>query len=445
MRGRVLMAALAVVLMAAACGNAGSSKSSSDTAAPSGGPPTTATGADLKKNVPVSAPGVTSTEINVSSIVTKTNNPTGGSYAGFVDGVKAYFQMVNDNGGIYGRKLVVKYDHDDQFGQNLQTVQQSLAQDKAFATFGATTIFNGADLLARAKQPTFIWNINPNFAGHPTFYADTTAICFTCPGHEQPYLAKTLGATKVGILAYGIAQQSKDCAVGIRNSFAKYPTAQVAFFDDSLAYAQPLGAQVTAMKQKGITYVMTCVDLQESFTLGKEMQKQGMHAVQELPNGYDPDFIAKNASLMEGDIVSVLFVPLETTPQIPEIQKLYKYAAEIGVPVHELTVYGWVLASQLYTGLADAGPNFSQAAVVNALNRQTAYTDNGLIPPLDWTTGHIDPEKHPEALSKLDCFSVVQVQNGKFVPYKAVPNKQFTCFNRNDPIATNPTPTSFVP
>ena len=51
--------------------------------------------------------------------------------------MKAYFKMVNDNGGIYGRKLVVKYDHDDQFGQNRQTVQASLAQDKAFATFVA--------------------------------------------------------------------------------------------------------------------------------------------------------------------------------------------------------------------------------------------------------------------------------------------------------------------
>ena len=445
MRARALVGVLAVVVLAAACGNAGSNNQSSNTTVPSGGPPTTASAADLKKNVPVSAPGVTNNAINVATIVTKTNNPTGGSYGPLVDGVKAYFQMVNDNGGIYGRKLVVKYDHDDQFGQNLQTVQQSLAQDHAFATFIATTLFNGADLLARAKQPTFVWNINPNFAGHPTFFADAPAICFTCAGHEQPYIAKTLGATKVGILAYGIAQQSKDCAAGIKNSFAKYPTAQVAFFDDSLAYAQPLGAQVTAMKQKGITYVMTCFDLQESYTLGKEMQKQGMTAVQELPNGYDSDFVSKNAGLMEGDIVSVLFSALENTPQIQEIQKLYKYAGEIGVPVKELTVYGWLLASQLYTGLADSGPNFSQASVVNALNRQTAYTDNGLVSPLDWTKGHIDPEKHPEALSDLECYSAVIVQNGKFVPYKTEPNKQFTCFNRDDPTATNPTQRSFVP
>ena len=35
--------------------------------------------------------------------------------------------MVNATGGIYGRKLVIGSDLDDQFGQNRQTVQQSLS------------------------------------------------------------------------------------------------------------------------------------------------------------------------------------------------------------------------------------------------------------------------------------------------------------------------------
>src|SRR6185503_14057602 len=96
--------------------------------------------ADLKTNVPVTAPGVSGTEIDVAAIVTKTNNPTGASFGPLVEGVKAYFKMINDNGGIYGRKLVVKYDHDDGFNQR-PAVQQSLAQDKAFATFVADALF----------------------------------------------------------------------------------------------------------------------------------------------------------------------------------------------------------------------------------------------------------------------------------------------------------------
>jgi ABC-type branched-subunit amino acid transport system substrate-binding protein len=445
MRARSLVAGLAIVVIAAACGNSGSSKQSSDTTLASGGPTTTASPADLNKNVPVTAPGVSSTEIDVAAVTAKTNNPTGASYGPLVDGIKAYFKMVNDNGGIYGRKLVVKYDHDDGFGANRQIVQQSLAQDKAFATFVANSLFTSADVLDKAKQPTFIWNINPEFAGHPTIFANVPAICFTCARQSWPYLAQSLKATKVGILAYGIAQQSKDCAAGYKKSFATYPTAQVEYFDDSLGYAQALGPQVTKMKAKGITFVLTCFDLQESFTLAKEMQKQGMQAVQQLPNGYDPDFVAKNAALLEGDVVTLQFIALEVTPQIQEVQNLYKYAGEIGVPVHELTAYGWILASEFYSGLAGAGPNFSQASVVNALNRQTAFDDNGFIAPIDWTKGHIDTEKHPEALPPQECNTAVIVKNGKFVPYLTTPDKPWTCFQRSDPTADNPTHVNFAP
>ena len=176
-----------------------------------------------------------------------------------------------------------------------------------------------------------MWNINPEFAGHPTFFANEGALCFTCAGHVLPWLAQQLGATKVGVLAYGIAQQSKDCATGIQNSFTKYPTAKVVYSDVSLGYAQPLGPQVTQMKQKGVQFVMTCVDLQEAFTLAKEMQKQGMKAVQSLPEGYDPDFVAKNAALLEGSIVSPQFVALENSPRSPRSRSSSSGPAKINV------------------------------------------------------------------------------------------------------------------
>ena len=166
--------------------------------------------------------------------------------------------------------------------------------------------------------------------------------------------------------------------------------------------------------------------------------------MQQLPNGYDPDFIAKNATLMEGGIVTLQFVALQVTPQIQEVQNLYKYAAEIGAQVHELTAYGWILASEFYTGLAGAGPDFSQAAVVDALDRQTAYSDNGFIPPIDWTKGHVDPEKHPQAQANLDCSNAVVAKSGKFLPYLSTPDKPWTCFKRNDPTVDNPSQRNFA-
>jgi branched-chain amino acid transport system substrate-binding protein len=440
----ILAASAAIALLTVACGNATSSKSSGGVTLPSGsaGPATTASAADLQKNVPVDAPGVTSDEIHVATIASKTNNILG-SFQPFVDGVKAYFEMVNASGGIYGRKLVVSSDRDDLFTSNLQTVQASLAQDKAFATFVATTFFTGAVPLARANQPVFMWNITPEFAGHPTFFGNDPALCFTCALHVWPWLAQQVHATKVGLLAYGGAPQSKDCATNVKASFDKYPTAKVVFDEESIGFAQPLGPQVTQMKQDGVQFVFTCVDLQESFTLAKEMKKQGLDAGQNLLQGYNQDFIAKNPEL-NGSYVIPQFLAFEHEPQIPEIKNLYKWADKAHVTVSELTAVGWQVASEFYTGLRGAGPDFSQAKVVNYLNTLTHYTDNGFLQPLDWTKGHIDPITHPEARAADECYNFVKDDNGKFVPEFGEPGKPWVCFGKDDPTVNHPTYKSFV-
>ena len=434
---------VAIVVVASACGNSGSTNKTSSTIAKGGSTPVSTNPNNFKQNLPVTAPGVTSTEIRVAAVLTETN-PIGSSFSPVADGINAYFKMINDGGGLYGRQLKLTNVRDDQLGQNAQTVQASLSSDKAFATFVASILFTGAKALARANQPTFIWNINPEFAGNNNMFADKGALCFKCPGHILPWIAKQLGATKVGIIAYGVSAESTDCADGIRASFEKYPTATVAYEDKSLPFAAGLAAQVTAMKNAGVTLIGTCIDGNESFTLGKEMQRQGMKAVQELPFGYDPDFVAKNADVFENAIVSPQFVAFEHQPRIPEIQKLYEWAGKIGKPVKELTAGGWVIADEFVTGLKLAGPSFSQQKVIDALNTLTSYSDNGFIQPIDWTKQHQDPLGHPEVQSKLDCGNFVKVQAGKFVPAYAEPDKPWVCFNRTDPTVDNPQHLSFV-
>jgi branched-chain amino acid transport system substrate-binding protein len=436
MRARILTLGMALCLLVAACANSSTSEKSKSTIPPTGGGTATTFG-DVTKKVAVTAPGVTDSEIRTNAVITLTNSPVG-SYGPLANGIRAYFKMINDGGGIYGRQLKLAKVHDDQLGANAQAVQTALS-DKAFATFGATALFTGADLLGRANQPTFTWNINPQFAGHNNMFANTGSICFNCSSHFLPFLAKQLGATKVGVIAYGVAEESKECANGAKASIDRFsPTAKVVFLDNSLPFAAPLAAQVTQMKNKGVQLIGTCVDFGESFTLGKEMLRQGLKAVQVQPNGYDADFIAKNADALEGSIIFTQFVPFEKQPQFPEVQKLLEWAQKINVPVKELTAYGWVLADEFVTGLKLAGPEFSQQKVIDALNSLTAYNANGFIPPIDWTNAHNDPQKDPNALSKQDCGSYLKVQDGKFVPVYDQPGKPWVCFDRNDPTVDNP-------
>ncbi len=448
MRLRILALTTAVLIATAGCGN--SQKDTATTTTQKGGqtPQTTASSTDIHKFVHLDEKGVTDKTITVDVIASKTN-PLHGKYAEIADGVQAYFNMVNADGGLYGRKLVIGKQRDDVVGlQNRPQVQQALASDNAFATFIATLQFSGADLLQAAGQPTFGWNINAEYGDKNALFGNESALCnaASCTGMTLPWLAKKTGSTKIGVLAYGVNASSQDCAKGIKASFAKWPTASIAFYDDTLQFAQvDLSAQVAQMKSKGVQLVFTCMDRDETLVLAKEMKKQNLNAIQSLPNGYDAAFVKANAQYYEGSYVIPQFTALEWKPQLPEIKLFEKWVAAEHKPIYEITVIGWIAAYQYVLGLELAGPKFSQAKVIAALNTQTDVTVNGMIPKIDWTTGHIDPVKHPEVRSPTACSNYVVIHGGKFEPTFATAANPYVCLDQTkSTVPDNPPTRNFV-
>ncbi len=65
----------------------------------------------------VNQPGVTADAINVGGVASVTN-PLGGNYGYSFKGIQAYFDMVNSEGGIYGRKLKLTEQRDDKLANN---------------------------------------------------------------------------------------------------------------------------------------------------------------------------------------------------------------------------------------------------------------------------------------------------------------------------------------
>jgi branched-chain amino acid transport system substrate-binding protein len=442
-----ILTCLAVV--AAACGNSKQDTATNTTTAQGGPTATTASAAELKQNVPVTAKGVTNDSISVDVIASK-NNPLHGHYAEIADGMQAYFNMVNSEGGIYGRQLKIGKQRDDTIGlQNLQQAQQALATDNAFATFIATLQFGGAQALQNAGQPTFGWNINSEYGDKNALFGNESALCngASCTGITGSWLAKKAGATKIGVLAYGVNQSSIDCGKGTLNSFAKYDAAKVVFHDFSIQFAQPdLSAQVAQMKNKGVQMVFTCMDADETLVLAKEMKRQGLNAIQELPNGYDRNFIKANAQYYEGSYVIPQFLALEWKPQIPEIKTFEKWIKAENKPTYEITVIGWIAAYQFVLGLKLAGPHFTQQKVIDGLNTQTDVTVGGLISPINWKdTGHVDPVKHPEVRSHTECSNFLKIHDGTFVPVFATAAKPWVCIpNSSTHVPDNPPTRTYV-
>ena len=101
-----------------------------------------------------SAPGVTSNSITVGTISTQTG-PIASNFSSLIYGEKAYFDYVDAQGGINGRKIDYKYALDD--AGNVTTFNQLAStlinQDHVFAITGVATRVVRAQLLRRGEDP----------------------------------------------------------------------------------------------------------------------------------------------------------------------------------------------------------------------------------------------------------------------------------------------------
>ena len=156
-----------------------------------------------------------------------------------------------------------------------------------------------------------------------------------------PWLAGQAGAHKVGLLAYSVPQ-SADCADGTdaraSRSTGRSTDSSVVFVDKSLAYGTAdLSVQVSKMKDAGVDFVATCMDTNGVVTLAKEMKKQGLKAVQYLPNGYDHQFLTEFGDLFEGSYVRTDFAQFELEDKPQGLQDYLAAMEKLGKePVGEL-------------------------------------------------------------------------------------------------------------
>ncbi len=452
MRLRIAATAVTLALLAAACGNSGGNDAETTTP-PSTNPddPTTTTLDQRDVNNPVDETGVSDDEIKFTSIATITQNPLGTNIGdAFNEGVEAYFSYRNEEGGIYGRQLVLAKKRDDQLGLNQQEAQAAVSEDDSFGVFGASLLFTGAEVLNDAAVPTFVWNIHTEFAGKQAIFGHLGALCFGCAGRTTPYLAQQAGASNVGVLGYA-AEQSARCVDGNRLSFEEYGAeagAELVFSDKTLAFGLSGGIapQVSEMKDKGVQFITTCMDLNGMKILAEELHKQGMDdVVLHHPNTYNHAFVAANADIFEGDYVIPQFVPFEFNSGGALRDRFFEYTDKLGIEREELTMIGWIVADIAYTGLVKAGPDFDRQKVIDALNQTTDYSADGLIVPIDWTRQHTDPAKDPSQAGALACSAVVQVQDGKLVPAFGTDDAPWTCFPTGAGPLGEPEQLNFVP
>jgi hypothetical protein len=300
--------------------------------------------------------------------------------------------------------------------------------------------------------PTYERNIHATeVAGRDAIFGHMAPQCADCSARFIPWLVQESGASRPAFLGYGVSENSKVCAETYAASVEMYADEigldEVAYLNSDLAFGLPngVGPEVTAMKDAGVDFIATCMDLNGMKTLGQELQRQGMDdVVMYHPNSYNQDFVAENADIFEGDWVLPQFVPFEYDTGLEAQQEFLAWMDATGSELSELAMIGWINADQAFKALLAAGPEFDRQAVIDAANEMTEFSAGGLINPIDWTRQHNPPtEGDPANDYAQECVAVVRIEGGVFVPVTGDETKPWLCWSNENLDYGEPVETSF--
>lgn len=411
--GLVVVATALVALLTASCSNASSGGGSSSSGAGS-------------------APGVTANAIHVASLATA----SGSLSAGFVDiiyGVQAYFDMVNAEGGVDGRKIIWDKVADDTGSPTVDTDQARnlVEQDHEFAIVGVgSPFFSANQYLCQTGTPTFGYLVSNNWDNCPNLFgAYGSVLDYSTNGAPDAFVAKQMGAKSVAVIAYGDAAQSKDACQATVDGL-KANGVNVGFQDLNLAiYGDPT-ADVQQMASAHTDLMLSCMDGTENLKFAQAIHQDGLTIPVIWLNGYDRSTIAQNAAALQNDVFFVQHVPFEAASEFPGkypgmqqyIKEMNKY--EPKWTYDDISFQGWVNAAQFVAGLRAAGKDLTQQKLVAAINQETAFTAGGVMAPVNWAdSGHT--KANPP-----NCSGFVQVKNGQpVVAFAQHGDQALVCFN----------------
>jgi ABC-type branched-subunit amino acid transport system substrate-binding protein len=385
-----------------------------------------------------SAPGVTAKEIKVGAIADLTGT-IAADFAPFMPGEEAYFDMVNANGGVNGRKIDLAWKDNDNSTGSLFTTQakQLVEQDHVFAVTGVSSYVSPLGFLAQSGTPTYGWDVTGGWTGPKDLYAaGGSTLYYTSLGSDVSYLMKKTMTKRVGILAYNVSGSAPACTAA--GKMLKRADITVAFENINGRLGSTYTSTVQRMKSAGVDFVLSCMQDTDNVTLARDMHEYGLKATQLWLTAGGQQLVDHYASLMTGVYTRGTIVPftapLKYYPGVREyLDAMKKY--EPGYVDTSLAETGWSSAALFVAGVRAAGSDLTQQRVIQLTNKMSKFTATGLMTVTKWTSAHT------KSVGPW-CIAYTQVHHGKIVARFGKGHQVFTCLGRNakDPVPVKPPP-----
>jgi branched-chain amino acid transport system substrate-binding protein len=328
----------------------------------------------------LATPGVTPTQITLGGTV-PLSGPAA-AYASVGRGADAYFKYVNSKGGVFGRKIVFKYE-DDEFdvGKTILLTRQLVEQDNVLAIFDSVgtehalavrpylndrkvpQLFVGSGVSKLATEhKQYPWSMGylPSFAGEGAIYGR--------------YIAANRPTARIAVL-YENSDFGKDMLNGLRRGLggkARIVGTQSYEIDDA-----NVDSQLAKLKSSGADTLMLFATPKFAIFGYVGSLRLGWHPhVFVTSVSISPDImkIAKfgsNQKQVEGSI-SIAFVKDPTANQWTKDKtvRLYKTIMRRYLPSAPaddvFNYYGMAVAYSMVDTLRKAGRNLTRAGVLRA-------------------------------------------------------------------------------
>jgi len=361
--------------------------------------------------------GVTASSITVGNVSTL-SGPVPGLFQGTVNGVKAYFDYINSQGGVNGRKLVQKVGDDALSCTQNKSMVASLASS-VFAFVGSESVVDSCGVPSLPVSTPLISAeaLTPQTQNLATGFSPLPLP----PGFiTGPYL----------YLAQKYAADVKSVGI-LYSTSASFPThAQEYAMSQSgwkVTYQRGFAAtetqftsDVLRMKSQGVKLLWLVNTTADDADIVQQAYQQNWHPLIVLYNGYDHQFEKDAGNAASNGVLNFnqqsMFLG-EDAASVPAVATFTKWmsTANPGYTPDLFSVYGWEAAALFVAGLQNAGANPTQASLLAALRNIHSFDADGLSAPYD--PGNNQPST---------CWLETTVVNGTWKRVNP-PTSGFTC------------------
>ncbi len=437
-RSRFVTVCIVAALLMTACSSSGSSKGGL------GGTTTSATKADVcaGKTLTASEVGVTPTTIKVTVMADVGSPLSPGLFQGSIDGVKAWADWINANGGLGCRQVTVEQ-VDSKLSADESKNGITTACANSLVLLGTTALFLNdmrpaegckdkagvatgiPDLPVLQTEPVeqcsnISYAINPNAGSCPysgkgvrDFQAVTPAIAWfkknvTSDLHGIFVVPSDLPSTITSSTPVFAAIEKQ--GVKLDKEFGRSGLATQSQYTDIMQ----------AIKANKSTWAMNGLDFAGTVKMRKEAAAQGVNTVKVWACSlqcYAPGFISQGGPAVEGQYAWLQILPFEdkgTNDMLDAFLQYDKKPDSFGLQAFA----GGLLLKQVVDTIVQAdGPNaITRAKILQTIRGIHDFDAGGMIVPTD-VAGKIPS----------NCIVIAQVQQGAWVQVDPVKKGTFDC------------------